>query len=195
MTTRVTGINVDPFEEEVKTPAKSDLLHLCRVVVTKPYERACIAEQCLAVEGIAVDVNVVEPSSSYAECPEAYAGILAALWQDGQEFINLEHDVAPWPGALTDLWSCPNPFCYYRYPSWPQGRLTVGIGCMKFGQAVLDKIPHSWEDWGNIPWWDLDGALVSDILEAGFERHEHSPPVAHVRRQMGEPVTKKLTKE
>lgn len=188
MTTRVTGVDVDPFKDVARI-RQPEPFHLCRVVITKPYTQMSVAEKCLAVEGIAHRVNVVEPSRTYAERPEAYAGMLAALWQDGREFINLEHDVAPWPGALIDLWSCPQPFCYFCYPSWSQGHLTAGLGCMKFGQRVLDRIPNSWEDWGNVPWWDLDGAIVSDVIEAGFEGHVHSPPVAHVRRPMGEHVT------
>jgi hypothetical protein len=55
---------------------------------------------------------------------------------------------------------------------------------MKFGLKLVQTTPDVWESWGNVPWWDLDGALISDLKTAGFEPHVHSPSVAHVRKFM-----------
>lgn len=180
MTLRMSGVGM-PYLSFLPKPTPRKV---CRVLITKPYADACVAERCLEVEGVTFDVESVPPSTDYSQQPEAYAGRLVKAWQDRIGFINLEHDVAPWPGALDQLWLCPEPFCFFRYPA-PNGQLVAGIGCAKFGQDLLDAIPNSWEDWGTVPWWDLDGAIVSDILSAGFIGHEHGPPVAHVRRPMG----------
>lgn len=149
-----------------------------RVVISKPFGVTCPAELTLGVEGIEYETHSVSFSDF------SYASVLTGVWQVQSEFINLEHDVAPWPGALDQLHDCPEPFCFFQYPFWPAYHLGTGIGCMKFGQAVLDAIPESWENWGNLSWWDLDGAVVADVLGSGFKAHQHGPPVAHVRRPM-----------
>lgn len=187
MTQRVSGVKTDPFvvegEVEVQEPQE-----LCSIVITKPFNGSCVAERCLEVEGIVHGVCTIRQSWDYGHQPEAYAGVLAMYWAAGEEFINLEYDVAPWPGAMHQLWACPEAFCHFSYPGFPLGRSVEGIGCTKFGQAVIEAIPNSWEDWGNVPWWDLDGAIISEVKAAGFERHEHLPNVAHVRRPMESPI-------
>jgi hypothetical protein len=186
MTQRVSGVKVDPFDEgaEILWPEPREL---CRVLITKPFPGPSVAERCLETEGTAYDVHHILQSFDYSGQPEAYATLLAKYWMAGEEFINLEYDVAPWPGALEQLWACPEPFCHFPYPGLPPGRLVEGIGCTKFGQAIIDKIPNSWEDWGNVPWWDLDGAIITEIKQAGFNRHVHMPYVAHIRRPANTP--------
>jgi hypothetical protein len=161
-----------------------------RVLIVKPYSERCSAESCLYGEGIVPEVKVIGPSWARNEGlngqhPEAYAGHISSMWQEGEEFINIEHDMAPWPGAIESLHECPEPLCHFRYPYWPPGYLTTGIGCFKFGQVVIDELPDAWEDWEMVYWWNLDGAILTYLRNAGFKRHEHLPSIAHVRRSMG----------
>ena len=79
----------------------------------------------------------IDPSSNYGQQPETYAGILTTHWQTLSSFVNIEHDIAPWPGAIESLFTCNEPFCYYKYPSWPRGTMQSGIGCVKFGEELL----------------------------------------------------------
>lgn len=182
--TRVSGIDLDPFVEQ-QSLELGNLRVIGQVVIAKPFDGVCAAERCMNIEGIVAETRQLQPSRNYGENPEAYAGILVEMWQRGSSFVNLEHDIAPWPGAIEELFDCEKPLCCYAYPTWPRGRQTIGIGCMKFGQAVIEKIPQSWEDWGACAWWDLDGAMISDIKAAEFIPHIHLPSVAHVRRPMG----------
>lgn len=162
-----------------------------KVLTVKPFEEACAAELCLRLEDIEPDVRVVTPyrpadreTVNYGMHPEQYASHFVEMWQAGKEFINVEYDIAPWPGSIREMHHCTSALCCYRYlyPSNVPQRLSNGFGCMKFGQSVLDYIPVSWENWGAVSWWDLDGAILSDIKEAGFTVHEHFPFVAHVKQ-------------
>lgn len=187
MTMRISGVNVDPFTHgESVASASDELLTTCRVMVVKPFnECKCIAERCLEAERITCEVHSVEPTRSYVGNPEAYAGHFVHAWQQLETFINVEHDIAPWPGALIDLWHCPNQWCYYRYPKQNSRPSAPGIGCMKFGEHLLKAMPQSWENWGNLPWWDLDAGILDDIKSFGVLGHEHHPSVAHARRSPG----------
>jgi hypothetical protein len=180
MTQRVSGVQ-DPFDNEGQI-VYPEPKQLCKVMIVKPYAGECPAELCLEIEGIAFDLWIVDPTNNYSGHPEAYASHLVNAWQAGEEFINVEHDVAPWPGALEQMWHCDAEFCYFQYPMFPPGRHGSGIGCCKFGQSLIEALPHSWEDWGNVPWWDLDAAIISELKVAGIDRHEHLPYVAHARR-------------
>src|SRR5262245_25598563 len=43
--------------------------------------------------------------------PHDYGDSLMKAWELGETFINLEQDVAPWPGALSQMWSCASWWC------------------------------------------------------------------------------------
>jgi hypothetical protein len=153
---------------------------ICHINIVKPYEDKCPAELALATEGINCDVTVVEETHSYTDkAAYAYVDHLVSIWDRHEPFINLEHDVAPWPGALDELWNCSEQFCRFRYPVFPPGRLVKGIGCVKFGFDVVNTVTS--DDWIDLAWWDLDGQIISSVKGAGFQIHEHNPPVAHVR--------------
>ena len=183
MTHRVSGLTLDPFDNAMRVAMGQPRI-LGDILIVNPSNDKCIAETCLEVEGIHYNTYNIDPSSNYGQQPETYAGILTDCWQKGETFINIEHDIAPWPGAIESLFTCNEPFCYYKYPSWPRGTMQSGIGCVKFGAVLLSNIPDSWENWGNVPWWDLDGALIGDLKSHGYLGHEHVPGVAHVRKIM-----------
>jgi hypothetical protein len=183
MTIRVSGLKLDPYDNATRVAMGKPRI-LGNILIVNPTNDKCIAETCLEVEGIECTVRNIEPSSNYGQQPETYAGILATYWQCGNTFVNIEHDIAPWPGAIESLFDCRFPYCYYKYPSWPRGTMQSGIGCMKFNYRLLSAISSSWENWGNVPWWDLDGALIGDLKSEGYEGHQHFPGVAHVRKVM-----------
>lgn len=43
--------------------------------------------------------------------PNSYALLINRLWNEGEPFIILEHDVIVWRGAMEHIWECKNPIC------------------------------------------------------------------------------------
>ena len=153
---------------------------ICHISIVKPYIDKCPAELALEVEGIKCDVRIVSETHSYeGDDTFAYCDHIEKLWGEGKGFINLEHDVVPWPGGLDELWNCEQPCCRFQYPVFPPGSHSKGIGCVKFSEEVVQKVNS--DEWCNQSWWDLDGTLMSSIKGAGFTIHEHRPLAAHVR--------------
>jgi hypothetical protein len=169
------------YEVQPANPIVRDIGHIW---IVKPYSYLCPAELALTAEGIQHSVQKVGESSNYT-APSAYeyAYGLAFIWELEQPFINLEHDVAPWSGAIDELWSCPHPWCRFQYPVFPPPRMSDGIGCMKFGQEIVSNVKV--DSWLDLAWWDLDGQVISAIKGEGYEVHTHNPSVAHVRRPNG----------
>lgn len=124
--------------------------------------------------------------ASYVGASEwSYTNYLQQRWDNHVDFINVEHDIVFWPGALEELWSCPQEWCYYAYdlstPQFPY------LGCTKIKATLMDKAPTVWEDqrrkrsWEERPsmppWAWCDGWLHQAIpLEIG---HLHRPGVVN----------------
>jgi len=113
-----------------------------------------------------------------------YGRLLTELWQSRQGFILVEHDVVPWPGAITDLRSCSHELCLFEYPNGiihdePRSGWTASLGCVKFSDSLVRRVPCDGE-WQNRGWDELDGAVFA-TLQGEVEAHVHHPAVAHVK--------------
>jgi hypothetical protein len=106
-----------------------------------------------------------------------YARLFTELWQAGEGFILVEHDVVPWPGAIAQLEACEHECCAFEYPSG--GSWCRSLGCTKFSTSLVRRIPYDVE-WQNRAWDELDGAVFA-TLQGEVEMHIHQPPVAHVK--------------
>jgi hypothetical protein len=138
--------------------------------------------------------------------PTDYAGHLADLW-GREDFIVIEHDIAPGPEDLNDFLACPEPLCAFPYRSTdPFGRrhwscshsggqikegaewaIVSGLGLTKFTTAVTSRqpLPH---DFREKNWGHLD-SVISQRLEEAWRRcrlggsggtfHLHWPEVQH----------------
>lgn len=107
-----------------------------------------------------------------------YGRLVQSLWQAGEGFILVEHDIAPWPGALQQMIDCPEPCCAYEYPT--ERVMRNALGCVKFDASVLRN--NFSQSWHTIPWHQLDGAILPRLLMwYGVGRHFHTPAVAHAR--------------
>lgn len=104
-------------------------------------------------------------------------------WADGQSFINVEHDVVPWPGALDALWDCPQDWCAYGYhPNDNFDGSQTGpinlfpyLGCVKFsGTLIASTRCDRLNDWLTI---DCD--LAKSLTNAGYTPHQHRPAVTN----------------
>jgi hypothetical protein len=114
-----------------------------------------------------------------------YGDLLRRLWAGGQDFVLVEDDVAPPPGAVGALLACPEPWCGHDYPL---GRGITrgehpGLGLVKWTGEATAASPELWRSWGGVPWRQLDGA-VARAMRSQFAMewyHRHLPDAAHAQ--------------
>lgn len=108
-----------------------------------------------------------------------YWRLLSRLWSEGEQFMILEHDMLPWPGAIHLAWQCEEPWCVYPYLIG--GRYsTVGHGCVKYGVEILEGAPNAVKNVGRKHWSTLDSHTIHAVRKAGFKPHVHQPPIIHL---------------
>ena len=111
--------------------------------------------------------------------PHDYGDALAELWARGEGFINLEHDVAPWPGALTQMWDCSEPWC--AMPLMVHKCINeTNLGCMKFSAAFIAEYKDLWSSYPRnaiFDWRSLDAWLYGRVQPR--RHHRHGPPALH----------------
>lgn len=117
-----------------------------------------------------------------------YFWTLSELWEGGEPFVIVEHDVIVRPNSINELEQCPWPWCAFavRYGDGS----TPGLGCAKFTAEVmraapdaLDRVARMSDDehppmhWCRLDWW-----LQHMVLPGyGFTQHVHGPPLEHLR--------------
>lgn len=126
---------------------------------------------------------------------EAYWGLLCALWEAGEAFCIVEHDIEVGPGQLVGLDRCPEPWCAYSY--WLYwGDLADsyghagGLGCARFSaeliaahrDLMLVDVANS-TAYPNFParhFMGLD-ATIAQWLRGPYRTpcHQHHPNVKH----------------
>lgn len=140
-----------------------------------------------------INDKVVDPGAEYEVVDVssdhwAYTRVLEKRWSEGESFVLLEHDVVPWPGAITSVWNCPYPWCFYGYT--PNIDL-VENGCAPFGLVkISDKLisdfPEVWskmreyyEEGYEYAWMYHDIFMFDYIVNQlkGPKPHQHWPSV------------------
>lgn len=112
----------------------------------------------------------------------AYADYFTERWAMQERFINLEHDVIPWPGALEEIWECPEDWCSYGYDPGEILPLDGGyLNCIKFSARLIEATKDIW-----VPplsprrhWNYVDVVINEGATAAGFQFHQHFPSVVH----------------
>lgn len=76
--------------------------------------------------------------------PASYPMYFDGRWQQGEAFINVEHDVVPTGDMLAALKECPMPWCWHAYADqdidWPYPML----GLVKIGAEMIARTPNMW---------------------------------------------------
>ncbi len=132
------------------------------------------------VSGWAYDVVDVSDSD------ESYWSLLAGLWSDGETFCIVEQDIVVGPATLTGMAECASPWCACPYPYFVG--LYAGLGCAKFGSALLRNTPGAIERVGAMSdathaakhWCRLDAWLQVVLHQQGARRCIHAS-VGHLR--------------
>lgn len=118
----------------------------------------------------------------------AYLDYIQARWVEGQRFVNVEHDVVPWPGAIEQVWDCPHDWCWFSYPDW-FGPVPP-FGLVKFSSSFIEQTRDMWIERrrslevNGTSWWPAWHHL--DTYTWAYARqgrkilaHQHHPAVGH----------------
>jgi len=132
-----------------------------------------VAERVLAAEG-------VEYETLRADGNLGYSRLMTEIWARGLGFVVVEHDVAPWFGAIAQLGACSRDWCMFRYPDG--GMLSRGLGCTRFSDRLVRDYPDLPDKWQGVEWQNIDGAVGSAVAALVGHPCYHTPPVAHARR-------------
>jgi hypothetical protein len=120
------------------------------------------------------------------EGPFGYCSYFAERWDEGETFINVEHDTVPWPGAIEALLECSEDWCGYGtrpYELWhfdspnlaPLN--SVDLACVKFSDRSILKTQNCWDD--PVDWTLCDVHLFKTARAAGMTPHQHFPGVTN----------------
>ena len=138
-----------------------------------------VAELVLYAEGVEYESALVDGDLDYSL-------LIADIWARGEGFALVEHDVAPWVGALSELASCEEDWCMFRYAKG--GGLSRGVGCTKFSERLVREYPDLPDAWRGTHWDMIDGAVgspVAAVLRAEAPERVlpcyHTPSLAHAR--------------
>jgi hypothetical protein len=133
------------------------------------------------VAGAPRDAVWVDVSSS----PIAYYGALLEIWERGETFAVLEHDVVCRPDVVEAFEECPEPWCSYGYSdichkecmeAWANA-----LGCTRFRREVLEAVPDAMSS-VPVEGWDWHGVcdgLGRNLRAAGYTHHWHFPSAEH----------------
>lgn len=97
----------------------------------------------------------------------------------------MEHDIVPWPGAISTLANCKGECCGFEYPNGiiydePRSGWCLSLGCIKFSEGLVTRTPFD-PTWQNRGWDELDGAVLGTLQDLKVDIHTHTPPVAHAK--------------
>ena len=88
-------------------------------------------------------VQYVDVSAS----PREYTLHLQRCWTPPETFVNCEHDIVPWPGAIADLLACPQPWCAFGYlPYLDITTSAPNLGLAKFTDTFIGATPRVWQE-------------------------------------------------
>ena len=134
-------------------------------------EEKCPTVYTLWAEGYHPEIVVIDPEDIYA-----YGRTMAEYWSDGEGFINIEHDMAPWQGAVEALHACAltDSLCLFGYPRAAQGSL----GMTRFTKELIQRFPTVNERWPKTPWNMLESAVLGKFKHVA--KHQHRPNIAHM---------------
>ncbi len=122
--------------------------------------------------------------SDVTESQFKYYYLIKALWDTGESWINIEHDILPNPDTFQSFEDCPADWCIAPYPylMMPQGAY-AGLGCCKISARLIARHPDAmdidlnWAGWdkNHRPrhWCRVDAMLKENLINNGERPHAH----------------------
>jgi hypothetical protein len=98
----------------------------------------------------------------------AYAELFVEVWARDLDFLIVEHDVLPWPGACEELWACSNVWCGFN----------TTLMCTKFSPTALGECPVTPDTH-----WTMVDKLFWHYQERDVPFCEHKPEVINLNRR------------
>ena len=172
---RIDGDTVTTVFEKLEAgvAVRSAPLPMKVVVAAVPGVPMVVAHSALEMEGVEHTVELMSSETSYA-------ALLTSLWREGETFTLVEHDIAPFPGALRAMNDCYSWWCARSYHLAPH-KLRPAFGCVRFHAQLMRAYPELWKRWDGEHWMTLD-ATVYRVLQETTRLHVHEPGVAHVKQ-------------
>lgn len=142
----------------------------------------------LSAVRLALEQDGWQPEFRHMVHGESYFDLLSELWQAGQRFIVVEHDIVVWPGALSELEACTEGWCtlpYYCSVGW----IEDGLGCTKFSARFIGENPDLLAE--PFPaccshtrnYCGLDRTIAHRMQELGIRPHVHKPGVINLNER------------
>lgn len=121
-----------------------------RVIVPEPARTQHVAALALEAEGVDHEVRQMADDLDYGR-------LLRELWEAGEEFCIVEHDIRPAPGQVAELEGCElGVLCGYDYPGPEGDALGHALGLTRFSAEVMALAPEAPLGWGdNRALWKL----------------------------------------
>ena len=121
---------------------------------------------------------------------DCYPKYLQTRWREREPFINCEHDVVFWHGALEQLERCDKPWCAFGMLGEPKpfyNGPAPTLCLARFTTDFIDMYPAMWIDFLKEPdvegwpkWRYCDNWLMNYVDARGGERcHQHHPPITN----------------
>lgn len=112
--------------------------------------------------------------------PFSYCEYFQKRWSEQRTFINVEHDIAFWPGSLEALWDCPHLWCAYGYHlndnfSDHYRTLFPYLGMVKFDKEIIINSSNIFDEMKE--WLGFDQIVAERLRGRGFDVHQHYPPI------------------
>ncbi len=157
-------------------------------------------------------VAALEPHRDRVELVEvsqegAYWSLFESLWQRGEDFILVEHDIEVGESTIESFDECPTTWCTATY-RWQRREgyrgakdviLFHALGCVRYRAELMAQIPQlgdtawlrsKWPRLGELPWsYRLVDAIQSEVLRYRNRTPHLHPMVTHHQRQIDQPQT------
>lgn len=150
-----------------------------------PYTRLGEATRCFLKSPHTAPVPVVMVDVSCSEW--AYNDYLIEVWAEGEDFINFEHDIVPWPGAIQELLDCPKPWCFFGYQDQVKDLVANSaamFGLVRFRSLIIKALPQVWterkaqgtQQWP-VGWRGMDIHFFHYAMARQWYPHQHHPSI------------------
>jgi hypothetical protein len=147
-----------------------------------PYSRLGVATEVFLTSPLYTPLPVVLVDCTADDW--AYQKYIEEVWAQGEDFINMEHDIVPWPGAVHELIKCAHPWCFFGYDYSTPDLASSGaayFGLVRFRQSIIRQLADVWVDrrkqhWP-IPWRGMDTHFFHYATRRDLWPHQHSPAV------------------
>lgn len=115
----------------------------------------------------------------------AYTKYFQDRWDEGKTFINVEHDIVFWPGAIEELIACEQDWCYFS-DQWRNDGMPIyhcRFGLTKIGATLIEDVPDVWNDFLR-RYTPIDPPAPYNMLDTFFsdfvrQESDHRPPHEH----------------